>query len=157
MFKSSILATALLGASAVNAHLTMKNPVPYGDPNNSPLKPDGSDFPCKHAAGSNYNIAKENEYDIGDTVAVSLQGSAIHGGGSCQVSLTTDRKPTKDSDWMVIESVEGGCPKNIPGNEGWPQSTVFNAFNFTIPDGVDPASTPWPGLGSTVSETGRCT
>lgn len=137
-FKSNILATALLGASAVNAHLTMTNPVPYGDPSKSPLTPGGNNFPCQSTGGSGYTINEENEYAVGDEIQLTLKGTATHGGGSCQISLTTDRQPTKDSNWMVIESVEGGCPVNIQGNRDWNAPPVFPAFNFTIPDGVEP-------------------
>ena len=134
----NVLTTALLGASAVNAHLIMTNPVPYGKDslNNSPLAADGSDFPCKQRSGV-YDVGKENTYSVGDSIPLSFQGSATHGGGSCQVSLTTDREPTKDSNWMVIKSIEGGCPLNTEGNiSGGETNKVPGNLNFTIPDGI---------------------
>lgn len=137
--KSNILATALLGASAVNAHLIMTNPTPYGKDslNNSPLSADGSDFPCKQRSGV-YDVTEENTYSVGDSVPLSWQGSATHGGGSCQISLTTDRKPTKDTNWMVIKSFEGGCPINTQGNIGGGETNqVPSDLNFTIPDGIE--------------------
>lgn len=134
----NILTTALLGVSAVNAHLIMTNPVPYGKDslNNSPLAADGSDFPCKQRSGV-YDVGKENTYSVGDAIPLAFQGSATHGGGSCQVSLTTDRNPTKDSNWMVIKSIEGGCPVNTEGNlSGGETNKVPTDLNFTIPDGI---------------------
>lgn len=139
MFFKNVVATALLGASAVNAHLIMTNPVPYGKDsiNKNPLAADGSDFPCKLRSGG-YDVTKENTYAIGDSIPLQLQGSAVHGGGSCQISLTTDRQPSKDTDWMVIKSIEGGCPVNTERNlPGGAEEQVPTHINFTIPDGID--------------------
>lgn len=138
VFRMSVLATALLGASAVNAHLLMTSPAPYGADslNNSPLDASGSDFPCKQRTGV-YDAAKsDNAYSVGETVQIKLEGSAVHGGGSCQVSLTTDEKPTKDSNWYVIKSIEGGCPVDTSGNLGNNPSNIIDnpSLNFTIPD-----------------------
>lgn len=47
---------------------------------------------------------------VGSQQTLSFTGSAVHGGGSCQLSLTKDLKPTKDTDFRVILSIEGGCP-----------------------------------------------
>ena len=47
---------------------------------------------------------------VGSQQSLSFTGSAVHGGGSCQISLTKDLKPTKDTDFRVILSIEGGCP-----------------------------------------------
>ncbi|KIW21148.1 hypothetical protein PV08_01728 [Exophiala spinifera] len=138
------LATAsilLLLASATNAHMIMKSPVPYGKSslNNSPLLADGSDFPCKQRAGVYDAEGAQNIAAIGEPQTLSFTGSAVHGGGSCQVSLTTDLQPTKDSKWMVIKSIEGGCPANVPGNlPADPNGDGASTFQFTVPDGIAP-------------------
>ena len=64
----------------------------------------------------------------------------MHGGGSCQISLTKDTPATKSSDWMVIHSIEGGCPaKNVAGNEAEGSSGGSN-YTYTIPEGISPGS-----------------
>ncbi|RJE22549.1 hypothetical protein PHISCL_05125 [Aspergillus sclerotialis] len=135
--KSTLMAIAMLGASTVDAHMKMKHPVPYSDStlNNSPLAADGSDFPCKLRPNAFEAPSQPNVFKIGETQQLSFLGSAVHGGGSCQISLTTDMEPTKDSNWMVIKSFEGGCPAKAEGNLSGNDDTVFD---FSIPEGISP-------------------
>ncbi|KAI9923708.1 hypothetical protein ASPWEDRAFT_699551 [Aspergillus wentii DTO 134E9] len=137
--KTGFVAAILLGASTVNAHLYMKSPHPYGQStlNNSPLAADGSDFPCKQRNGVYAAANGDNTFKIGEEQSLTLVGSATHGGGSCQISLSTDLKPTKNSKWMVIKSWEGGCPIKTNGNIGnSPSSTVPSNLKFKIPKGI---------------------
>ncbi|KAJ5104615.1 CAZyme family AA11 [Penicillium alfredii] len=139
MFTKSMLA-AVLGASLVNAHMKMSHPVPYSADslNNSPLAADGSDFPCKLRSNAFQAPTQENKMAIGESQKLTFEGSATHGGGSCQVSLTTDKEPTKKSEWKVIKSYEGGCPANVEGNMGGGETaTDPTTFNFTIPSGIE--------------------
>ncbi|KAL2010643.1 hypothetical protein VTN00DRAFT_6450 [Thermoascus crustaceus] len=138
--KSILMAAAMLSASGVNAHMIMATPLPYGKStlNNSPLSADGSDFPCKLREGV-YDEGVTNDLYIGVPHPLSFVGSATHGGGSCQISLTTDKKPTKDSKWKVIHSIEGGCPANVDGNlSGGPNTPDPTTFKFTVPDSIAP-------------------
>jgi hypothetical protein len=66
---------------------------------------------------------------------LAFTGSATHGGGSCQVSITYDAAPNKNSVWKVIHSIEGGCPiKNVAGNNGNDASAVNpDTYSFTVP------------------------
>lgn len=45
-------------------------------------------------------------YQAGQTYNMTLAGSATHGGGSCQLSLSYDN----GENFYVIQSMEGGCP-----------------------------------------------
>ncbi|KAH0842004.1 DNA-directed RNA polymerase [Fonsecaea pedrosoi] len=139
--KSAALAALAFLAAAADAHMIMKTPVPYGKSslNNSPLLADGSDFPCKQRSGVYDAEGASNVAAIGEPQTLSFLGSAVHGGGSCQVSLTTDLQPTKNSKWMVIKSIEGGCPASVAGNlPADPSGTGASTFQFSVPDGISP-------------------
>ena len=79
---------------------------------------------------------------IGSSQTLVFKGEAVHGGGSCQVSLTKDTPATKQSTWQVIHSIEGGCPaRNANGNLGENAGTTDpDTYNYTIPQGIDAGS-----------------
>lgn len=139
MFSQSVLAaTALALVSSSNAHMILSSPVPYGldSLNNSPLDNSGSDFPCKQRTGV-YSISEMNNMKVGESQTLSFKGGATHGGGSCQVSITLDKEPTKDSEWKVIHSIIGGCPTSEAGNlSGDSSYEGATKFNYTIPEGM---------------------
>ncbi|KAK2814083.1 hypothetical protein FQN50_000487 [Emmonsiellopsis sp. PD_5] len=146
-FSPSFVAVAatLLSTSTVHAHMKIATPVPFNPDalNNSPLAADGSDFPCKfggaYTAPSGASVPPENMMAIGEEQTLSFIGSAVHGGGSCQLSLTTDKVPTKNSVWKVIHSIEGGCPASVDGNlPEDPYGTGASTFKFKIPSGIAP-------------------
>ncbi|ATZ51833.1 hypothetical protein BCIN_07g03980 [Botrytis cinerea B05.10] len=132
--KASIVAFAL--ATVSNAHMIMTSPIPYGvdSLNSSPLALDGSDFPCKQRTGV-YEVTTQNTMDLGGSYDLAFKGSAVHGGGSCQVSITYDENPTASSTFKVIHSIIGGCPmKNVAGNNGDNANAIDpDTYNFTIP------------------------
>ncbi|OMP88250.1 hypothetical protein BK809_0003007 [Diplodia seriata] len=109
-------------APAVNAHMIMAHPVPYGVDtlNNSPLS---GDYPCKQRSGV-YDVSTMNFMEVGKPQALSFTGTAVHGGGSCQISVSLDKEPTVSSVFKVVHSIEGDCP----GVNGGPDS-----FNFQLP------------------------
>ncbi|OHE96732.1 endoglucanase [Colletotrichum orchidophilum] len=136
MFTNAIITFGL--ATLASAHMKMSSPVPYDAANldNSPLLGDGSNFPCK---ASSYNAAgASNVYAQGAKGELAFIGSAVHGGGSCQVSITYDAKPNKNSVWKVIKSIEGGCPaKNTAGNLGDNANQQGkDTYDFTIPSDI---------------------
>jgi hypothetical protein len=121
--------------------MMMLTPTPYGKStlDNSPLLADGSDFPCKQRSGVYDAEGASNTMAIGEPQTLSFIGSAVHGGGSCQVSLTTDLQPTASTQWMVIHSIQGNCPSNVTGNLPDDASGLGAAvFQYTIPDGIAP-------------------
>ena len=141
-FSTSLIAFVALYLNTVQGHMVMKSPVPYGKStlNNSPLVADGSDFPCKQRAGVYELEGASNILEIGASNTLSFTGGATHNGGSCQVSLTTDLEPTKNSKWMVIKSIEGGCPVAAgTGNlSDDPNGSGAATFQYTVPDGIAP-------------------
>ncbi|MCJ1431626.1 hypothetical protein MMC27_000981 [Xylographa pallens] len=137
------MASALALFSTVNSHMIMNSPTPYGKStlNSSPLAADGSDFPCKQRAGVYDAEGASNTMPIGVNQTLAFTGSATHGGGSCQVSLTKDLNPTASSTWQVIYSILGGCPIDAAGNlPEDPNGTGATKFQFSIPEGISPGS-----------------
>ncbi|KAE8379607.1 hypothetical protein BDV26DRAFT_303619 [Aspergillus bertholletiae] len=113
-------------ATSVSAHMQMSKPYPIRSPFNkdatgpkdysytNPLSTSGSDYPCKGYANDTFQSVAT--YTPGQEYDLELEGSATHGGGSCQVSLSYDKGKT----FRVIHSILGGCP--IP-----------KKYNFTVP------------------------
>lgn len=65
-----------------------------------PLNADGSNFPCK---GYPPGPAVAT-YKAGDTIKVEIDGSAIHGGGHCQFSISYN-----DKDFVAIKTIIRTC------------------------------------------------
>ncbi|KAL3458140.1 hypothetical protein BJX64DRAFT_302250 [Aspergillus heterothallicus] len=113
--KSFFITCALL-ASTTYGHIQMSKPYPIRSPLNqaasgekdysytNPLSSDGSNYPCKGYANDPFNSVAS--YSQGQTYQLELQGSATHGGGSCQIALSYDKGQT----FQVIHSMLGGCP-----------------------------------------------
>jgi hypothetical protein len=117
------------------AHMILARPKPFGTLtlNNSPLDETGADFPCKQRNGV-YDVTEMNFWKAGERQSVSFEGTTVHGGGSCQFSVTTDPQPTKLSRWKVIHSIVGGCPASAAGNLEPGQRA--DTFNLLVPEGM---------------------
>lgn len=130
--RTALAACSILSlAPQVLAHMEMNWPYAirskYNPANNyndidysmtSPLVADGSNFPCK-GYQNDRPIASVVTYTAGQTYNMTLAGSATHGGGSCQLSLSYDNGAT----FRVIQSMIGGCP-------------LTSTYDFTIPSYV---------------------
>ncbi|TLD05502.1 uncharacterized protein PgNI_09084 [Pyricularia grisea] len=88
----------------------------------NPLAPDGSNYPCRPRKGLQLKVkGSPTQFTAGVKFEVKFAGEegkgAVHGGGSCQFSLSKGHSPNKDTRFYVIKSIEGGCPKrNSDGN-----------------------------------------
>jgi hypothetical protein len=161
--KSGVFASWLLAASVASGHMFISSPRPIDTTAvKEPLSANGDDFPChgaslpiaggmKMLAGSTQSL----EFDTGNGA-----NTAVHGGGSCQISITYESDPAllKDpQNWHVLYSIQGGCPSNTHLNldgfftssvgvyqGSWPcknESTngidCINSFEFKIPKGLE--------------------
>ncbi|RYN15873.1 hypothetical protein AA0117_g13248 [Alternaria alternata] len=135
LIQPASLGVACATFASTLAHVMMESPVPYGRAtlNNSPLDGTGIDFPCKLRPGV-YDVTHMNYWTAGEAQTVRFLGSAVHGGGSCQFSVSRDLQPTKSSRWKVVYSVVGGCPARAEGNlPGGPTSRVPDTFEVVLP------------------------
>lgn len=143
-----LAAAASLFASA-NGHFFISQPPPVpGSAPKDPLDPSGSNFPCHGAdlsAGTSTPMAAGSQQPLKFELGGGAN-TAVHGGGSCQISLTYETDATKQKDpnnWKVIHSFVGGCPTNAAGNlvkaVACPDSSpgcVNQDFTFQIPSEV---------------------
>jgi len=126
------------GLALVEAHMRLRLPAPFTSPEDKPgpLLPDGSNFPCQTNGGPFQGTA--TKMDKGSKQQLGFTGSAVHGGGSCQVSITYDENPTAQSSFKVIHSIQGGCPaRNTPGNlPDNADAPAPDTYEFTIPEDI---------------------
>ncbi|CAL3966795.1 hypothetical protein PZA11_003279 [Diplocarpon coronariae] len=128
----------LILLTPIRGHTFMQNPVPFASQlrSNGPMSRDGSDWPC--SGEKDFDPAGVmNIWQRGSTQYLQAMGGASHGGGSCQISVTRDMKPTRYSEWKVIHSIHGGCPiRNLAdANYGLSATALLpSVYNFTIPD-----------------------
>lgn len=133
--KAAIANLALLAAPCVG-HLTMVSPKPFA-PADKGLDRDpltAGQFPCRPIGDSatwfDRTRTPPNTMAVGSTQTLSFDGTAVHGGGSCQLALTKDLVPSASSSWQVILSVEGGCPAK--------DGVSLSTYDFTVPEGITP-------------------
>jgi len=119
-FRTTLAVAAMLAAPAVTAHLELTSPFPLHSKYNpnvpeaskdysmtSPLATDGSQYPCKGyiASASDPLMKPVKTVAAGSSVNYQIAGTATHGGGSCQMSMSYDNGKS----WNVIQSIMGGC------------------------------------------------
>jgi len=123
----------------VAAHMELIKPPPYRSKHNSnvdqanidysmttPLKPDGSDYPCK-GYNADFNTppgASTGTVTAGQTSSITLEGTASHLGGSCQISLSFDGGKS----FKVVKSFIGNCVR-VTSSGADPNQT----YEYTMP------------------------
>ncbi|ATY60186.1 endoglucanase, putative [Cordyceps militaris CM01] len=131
MHLPSLSLPAVLGFVSVAAgHMQMSSPAPFRSKHNpyttnvdydmiNPLAANGANFPCKgyHTLLNTPQGRSVVTWRAGGSYTFSVEGSATHNGGSCQVSLSYDGGNT----FTAIQSYIGGCPLKAT----WP---------FTLPN-----------------------
>ncbi|KAL7412233.1 hypothetical protein BDY24DRAFT_393700 [Mrakia frigida] len=138
---TSLLLLALVASlSSVQAHLQIASPFPYHSSLNpltpeaskdysmtAPLVSNGLPFPCKGYIGTT-GEGPNQQWTAGQTVDVEIAGTAVHGGGSCQYSLSYDN----GVNFHVIQSIIGGCNLDtksfkvqIPSNAPAADNVIF--------------------------------
>jgi len=136
-FTLATIAAAIAFLPMIEAHLAMVNPGVYqgGDPV-PPLADDGSNFPCAVPSFGSSD-GEGPTLTPGQGAEILLKGTAVHSGGSCQVSITYDQPPTKNSVWKVMKSFQGACPVEASGNlpevPGGPLSNTLPPLSYTVP------------------------
>lgn len=131
----------------IQAHFLISSPLPLpGSKIKDPLNASGDDFPCHGASllsptfrtiltvGQTYPL----EFDLAEG-----RNTAVHGGGSCQLSLTyeTDKSAVRNpTAWKVIRSFIGGCPSDATRNlkyaalcNGSNSPDCVKSFDFQVP------------------------
>lgn len=138
--KQTTAALAILAAQSAGAHMFLATPIRFAQPvaTNGPLLPDGSNWPCQSSGGPYVAGAQMNVFPLGSKQPLAFIGGATHAGGSCQISLTYDTAPNKNSVWKVIKSIEGGCPAkdqvgNIGGDAAAPDPYTYT---FDVPNNI---------------------
>ncbi|KAK6352459.1 hypothetical protein TWF730_009285 [Orbilia blumenaviensis] len=136
-FTTSFIAAAAAFLPLVSAHVKMTKPGPYTiNTDNAPLDPSGANFPCKFPGGIGSRESPKTTFTPGVAGTFELTGGATHGGGSCQISITYDNPPTKDSVFKVVQSYEGGCPVVASGNLGGDAGMALPVLPVDLPEGL---------------------
>ncbi|KAK4046384.1 hypothetical protein OIV83_006107 [Microbotryomycetes sp. JL201] len=126
LFQVTLAHIQLISPPAINSKFDPQTPEAKIDYSmTSPLLPDGSNYPCKgyntpDAFGTLNSVAT---LQAGSQLNVKLDGTAVHGGGSCQFSISYDQGKT----FAVIASIIGGCPIGLQ-------------FGVPIPSGLPSAN-----------------
>jgi hypothetical protein len=154
--RMAVMAASFL--SIANAHMYIAEPKPLpGNAIKNPLDPSGSDFPCHGAAlpsSGGQKISAGSSFPL-QLALEDGANTAVHGGGSCQLSITYETDPVKVKDpknWHVIYSIEGGCPSNtaanldsVPGGKAVAcvsndEGDCVHSWDVPMPKGVNPGN-----------------
>ena len=152
MIAQSLFAASALFLCSANAHMFMNQPVPIpGTGVKPPLLESGADFPC-HGVAIPASGGQPMSAGSSQTLSFELANganTAVHGGGSCQVSITYETEPERLGDpanWKVLNSIIGGCPSNTQGNLDFGLGATsctdpndrdcVHSFQYHLPEGL---------------------
>jgi hypothetical protein len=144
MIYNIVIVTFIHFVLSVHAHFVINIPEPIKNSAvKDPLNPSGSDFPCHGADLTNPTTRTTMAVGNGQPLRFDLDNTAVHEGGSCQISITyeTDLEKVRDpANWKVIKSFIGGCPTDWTGNleeanmcNGSNSPKCINNLSFDIP------------------------
>lgn len=136
-FIVTTIAAAAAFLPMIEGHVSMSEMPGYypGGDGLAPLEFDGSNFPC-----TTTDFTKPNGdgpiLKPGDQGEITLHGSATHGGGSCQISITYDQPPNPNSVWKVLRSFQGSCPRKGEGNLAANPANPLPKLFYDVPKGL---------------------
>ena len=123
-----------------NAHMLISNPKPFTTPQLKQNPLSAGQFPCQGTPGGTFSAGSNmNNFELGSKQTLQWIGTAVHGGGSCQISISYDTNPTPESVWKVIHSIEGGCPARNLNNNRFPADAAAidpDTYDYKIPDNI---------------------
>jgi hypothetical protein len=133
-FQAVLGLTALFLPYLVGAHVRMAEPRPYGDNGwdfQNPLTP--PEFPCRQTYDP---TSPTTSIKVGDTQKLLFHklDNATHGGGSCQLSISTNMKPSSTADFHVFKSFIGECPARFSADPHY--SATRTDMTFEIPASI---------------------
>jgi hypothetical protein len=137
LLEAFILAGGFVTLAEAHAKLRVPTPYAFSTFNNSPVNKDN--FPCQLGGVDASGITGQaTTMTKGETQQMGFTGGTTHSGGSCQVSITYDVPPTKDSVFKVIHSIHGGCIARDTNGNLSPDAEfeVPFMYDYKIPDDV---------------------
>ena len=130
-------AVAVFLPALVSAHVSLYYPesvyTHHDGTDLNPLDPSGSNYPCFYTDGGTGTFP---ELALGSQQHIGLKGSAVHGGGSCQISITYDVPPNKNSKFKVVKSFEGNCPIHAEGNLPDNPTNTLPGLQYQLPSNI---------------------
>ena len=134
---ATLAAVAAFLPALVSAHVAMNYPesvyTHHDGTDLNPLNPDGSNYPCFYTDGGSGTFPT---LALGTQSHIGLKGSAVHGGGSCQISITYDVPPNKNSVFKVLRSYQGDCPIHADGNLPANPENPLPDLQYNLPSNI---------------------
>ncbi|KAK8232409.1 hypothetical protein HDK90DRAFT_455348, partial [Phyllosticta capitalensis] len=73
-------------------------------------------YPCQGSIWDTLSIpGGRTKLQAGQEHEAQLEGFTAHTGGSCQIAISPDQPPKKNSEFKVVTSIHGACPGAVEG------------------------------------------